>query len=98
MYRAARRAQDGTGVRRVSAVQLGIFAAAIGAGFIDAIAGGSGIIMVPAMMFAGLDPRVAVASNKLVNTGASLTSMLRFARGALIDVAALGWMLPGRVP
>jgi uncharacterized membrane protein YfcA len=81
----------------VTAVQLAIFAAAVGAGFIDAIAGGSGIIMVPVMIFAGLDPKAAIATNKLINTGGSFTSMLRFARGRLVDLAALGWMLPTSV-
>lgn len=78
----------------MTSVQLGVFAAAVAAGFIDAIAGGSGIIMVPVMIFAGLDPKAAIASNKLVNTGASLTSMLRFAREQLVDLVSLGWMLP----
>jgi uncharacterized membrane protein YfcA len=41
-----------------------IFIAGLGAGFVDAIAGGSGLIMVPAMIFVGL--------------GGSLTGAIRF--------------------
>lgn len=39
-------------------------AAAFGAGFIDAIAGGGGLITIPALMAAGLDPVTAIATNK----------------------------------
>ena len=35
------------------------------AGFIDAIAGGGGLISVPALLWAGLPPQVALGTNKL---------------------------------
>ena len=34
-------------------------------GFIDAIAGGGGLIMMPALLFAGVPPVNALATNKL---------------------------------
>ena len=35
------------------------------AGFVDAIAGGGGLLTVPALWLAGLDPVAALATNKL---------------------------------
>ena len=42
-----------------------LFAVAALAGFIDAIAGGGGLITIPALMWAGLPPTAALATNKL---------------------------------
>lgn len=68
-----------------------IFLAGLVAGFVDAIAGGSGLIMVPSLIFAGLDPRVAIATNKLCNAGGSLTGAIRFAAKGLVDWQAVKW-------
>ncbi len=38
------------------------------AGFVDAIAGGGGLLTLPALALAGLDPVGAVATNKLAST------------------------------
>ena len=40
-------------------------AVAVLTGFIDAIAGGGGLIMMPALLFAGVSPIQALATNKL---------------------------------
>ena len=45
-----------------------IFIAGI-AGFIDAVAGGGGVITMPAYMFAGIPPHNAYAINKLAARG-----------------------------
>jgi uncharacterized membrane protein YfcA len=58
--------------------------AAFLAGFVDAIAGG-GLISVPALMLAGLDPVTAVATNKLSATFGAISAALAFARRGLID-------------
>jgi len=68
-----------------------IFVAGLVAGFIDAIAGGSGLIMVPALIFAGLDPRAAIATNKLCNAGGALTGTVRFAARGLVDWKTVRW-------
>jgi uncharacterized membrane protein YfcA len=60
-------------------------AAAFVAGFIDAIAGGGGLVTVPALMLAGLDPVTAVATNKLSATFGAVSATLAFARRGLID-------------
>jgi uncharacterized protein len=54
------------------------------AGFIDAIAGGGGLITVPAMALAGLDPVTAIATNKLQSSFGSGSAMLAFARAGLL--------------
>ncbi|MEO8142283.1 MAG: TSUP family transporter, partial [Sphingomicrobium sp.] len=40
-------------------------AVAVLTGFIDSIAGGGGLIMMPALLFAGVPPINALATNKL---------------------------------
>ena len=50
------------------------------AGFIDSIAGGGGLVSVPALMLAGASPVEALATNKLQGTFGSGTAMLTYAR------------------
>ena len=40
-------------------------AVALAAGFIDAVAGGGGILTVPALLSLGLPPHIALGTNKL---------------------------------
>ena len=42
-----------------------LFLAALAAGFVDAIAGGGGLITLPVLLSCGIDPRVALGINKL---------------------------------
>ncbi len=46
--------------------------------FVDSIAGGGGIITVPAYMMAGLSPHMVLGTNKFTSTMASFTSSLKF--------------------
>jgi len=62
-----------------------LIAAAFGAGFVDGIAGGGGLITVPALLLAGLDPVAAVATNKLSGTFGTAAATAAFARRGLID-------------
>ena len=54
--------------------------AALVAGFVDAIAGGGGLITVPALLPAGASPVEALATNKLQGTFGSATASLAYAR------------------
>ncbi|MDX2257921.1 MAG: TSUP family transporter [Hyphomicrobiaceae bacterium] len=63
--------------------------AAFIAGYVDAIAGGGGLITVPALLIAGLPPAETVATNKLQGTFGVAASTLQFWRAGHIDVAAL---------
>lgn len=65
-------------------------AACFGAGFVDSIAGGGGLIAVPAFLFTGIPPAVALGTNKLVALTGSLTSTWRFAKGGLVRKSTLG--------
>jgi hypothetical protein len=49
-----------------------LFFVAMLAGFIDALAGGGGLLTVPALLAAGMSPAQALATNKLQACGGSL--------------------------
>lgn len=55
------------------------------AGFVDAIAGGGGLITLPAILLAGVDPVAAIATNKLQAASATLSATVAFARRGLIE-------------
>ena len=66
--------------------------AALVAGFVDAIAGGGGLITVPALLLAGASPVEALATNKLQGTFGSGTAAMAYARAGhvrLRDQAAM---------
>jgi uncharacterized protein len=67
-------------------------AAAFVAGFIDAIAGGGGLITLPALLAVGLSPVNALATNKLSSVFATGTAAVRFARRGLIDFRFYAWV------
>lgn len=54
------------------------------AGFIDAIAGGGGLITLPALLLAGIPPVSAIATNKLQAAAATFSATVSFARKGLI--------------
>lgn len=64
--------------------------AAFVAGFVDAIAGGGGLITVPALLLAGADPVAALATNKLQGSFGSGTAAFAYARAGLVDLRAQG--------
>ncbi|MFJ5789642.1 TSUP family transporter [Lysinibacillus sp. NPDC097162] len=55
------------------------------AAFIDSVVGGGGLIALPALLFVGLNPTTAVATNKLAGTMGSLTSVISFYRSGKLD-------------
>ena len=57
-------------------------------GFIDAIAGGGGLIMMPALLSAGVPPINALATNKLQSMFGTATACSNYARKGLIDFRA----------
>ncbi|HUN12461.1 MAG TPA: TSUP family transporter [Rhabdaerophilum sp.] len=63
--------------------------AALAAGFVDAIAGGVGLITVPALLLAGIPPVAAIATNKLQGTFGVASSTLAFWRAGRIERAYL---------
>ncbi len=55
------------------------------AGFIDSIAGGGGLISVPAYLISGLPPVTAIATNKLSSSMGAAVSTYKYARSGYID-------------
>lgn len=60
-------------------------AVAVLTGFVDAIAGGGGLIMMPALLFAGVPPINALATNKLQSMFGTSVACFNYARKGLVD-------------
>lgn len=88
-----------------------LFAAAFLAGFIDSIAGGGGLITVPALLLAGFTPVEALGTNKLQGLFGSASATVAYARKGHVDLetqlapaalsavgAALGALLATVIP
>ncbi|TQF15177.1 TSUP family transporter [Myxococcus llanfairpwllgwyngyllgogerychwyrndrobwllllantysiliogogogochensis] len=70
----------------VSAQQLLLLCvAALVAGLVDAIAGGGGLITLPALLTVGLPPHVALGTNKGQSVFGSFAALVRFSRSGLVD-------------
>lgn len=63
-----------------------LFFAALVAGFIDSIAGGGGLITVPALMLAGFTPIQALGTNKLQSLFGSASATLGYARAGQVNL------------
>lgn len=63
-------------------------AVALVASCMDAIAGGGGLLTVPALVFAGLDPRSVLATNKLQGSFGTASATAAFARAGHLSVTA----------
>ena len=67
-------------------IALVLFLAAVLAGLVDAIAGGGGLIALPALLWAGLPPLLALGTNKLQGSFGTLTAGIHFWRKGLVDL------------
>lgn len=68
--------------------------AAFFAGFMDAIAGGGGLVTVPALLLAGFSPVEALGTNKLQSLFGTGSSVIAYASKGHVDVKAqLPWAL-----
>lgn len=65
---------------------VALFFVALLAGFIDALAGGGGLLTVPALLAAGLSPTQALATNKLQSCGGSFSASLYFIRRKVVNL------------
>ncbi len=61
-----------------------LFLAGLAAGFVDAVAGGGGLITVPALLWAGLPPQMALGTNKMQSACGTLLAVVRYARAGLV--------------
>ena len=64
------------------------------AAFVDSIAGGGGIISVPAYLLAGVPPHLSLGTNKFSSTCASFTSSIKFAKSGKVDFNILKILAP----
>lgn len=64
------------------------------AAFIDSAVGGGGLISLPALLFAGLPPSVALGTNKLGSSISSLTSAISFMASGKINFRLVRWLFP----
>ncbi|HHT7690154.1 TSUP family transporter [Pasteurella multocida] len=69
-----------------------LFAVALVAGFIDAIAGGGGLITIPALLMTGMPPALALGTNKLQACGGSFSASLYFLRQRAVNLAEV-WLI-----
>ncbi|MFD1795045.1 TSUP family transporter [Paracoccus aurantiacus] len=65
---------------------LMLVAAAFAAGFVDAIAGGGGLITVPMLMLAGIPPAQALATNKVQGVFGAATAAISYARSGHVNL------------
>jgi uncharacterized protein len=86
----------------LSLISFGIlFAAGLCAGFVDAIAGGGGLIALPVLLAVGLPPAVALGTNKLQGSFGTLSAAANFISKGLVDIrqcwTGMGFTLCGAV-
>lgn len=74
------------------AALLFLMAAAFFAGFIDSMAGGGGLISLPATLIAGIPPHLALGTGKFMASAGTTFAFITFARNNMIvwRVAAIG--------
>lgn len=71
----------------MDSIQLGaLCAVALVAGTVDAIAGGGGLVTVPALLWALPDPTVVLGTNKGQSAWGSLSALIHFARKGYVDL------------
>jgi uncharacterized membrane protein YfcA len=73
-------------------IALLLILAAFVAGFVDAIAGGGGLITVPALLLAGANPLETLATNKLQGSFGSGTAMITYASKGHINLRSQALM------
>ncbi len=71
---------------------LFLFTVAMVAGFVDTLAGGGGLLTVPALLLAQVPPVAALATNKLQASFGTLTASFRMLRSGLVQWRKVKWL------
>ncbi|MBD3670221.1 MAG: TSUP family transporter [Gammaproteobacteria bacterium] len=66
-----------------------LFTVATVAGFVDAIAGGGGLLTLPVLLWSGMTPVEALATNKLQGSFGTFSASLHFIRGKWVSLQDL---------
>jgi uncharacterized membrane protein YfcA len=64
-----------------------LFLAGFSAGFVDSIAGGGGLIALPALLTAGLPPQVALGTNKFQGSFGTLSAALNYVQKGQVKLS-----------
>jgi uncharacterized membrane protein YfcA len=64
------------------------------AAFVDSIAGGGGLISLPAFLLAGVSPQLSLGTNKLAASMASCTSSIKYARSGKVNYKLIKYTAP----
>ncbi|MBE8189346.1 MAG: TSUP family transporter [Candidatus Thioglobus sp.] len=70
-----------------------VFAAFV-AGFLDSVAGGAGLILVPAFILTGMPPQLALGQEKLVSTLGTFSAIYNYFKNAKIIWKVVGYGIP----
>ncbi len=68
-----------------------LFIAGLAAGFIDSIAGGGGLISLPALLSVGIPPQIALGTNKLQGTFGVATAAINYTRKGMVNLKECGF-------
>lgn len=69
-------------------------AAGFAAAFVDSIAGGGGLISLPALLLGGVAPHYSLGTNKFASTTASFTSSIGYARSGKVNFRLVRCLAP----
>ena len=75
-------------------VVVALIASAFAAGFIDSVAGGGGLILVPSFIMAGLPPQVALGQEKIVSTLGTIAAIRNFVKNKKVIWKAVASGIP----
>ncbi|AIW14599.1 TSUP family transporter [Vibrio tubiashii] len=75
-------------------VLIALMISAFAAGFIDSVAGGGGLILVPSFILAGLPPQIALGQEKIVSTLGTIAAIRNFMRNKCVVWTAVATGIP----
>lgn len=75
-------------------ILLALMVSAFAAGFIDSVAGGGGLILVPSFILAGLSPQLALGQEKIVSTLGTIAAIRNFVRNKKVVWTAVATGIP----
>ncbi|OEF28182.1 sulfite exporter TauE/SafE family protein [Vibrio rumoiensis] len=75
-------------------ILVALMVSAFAAGFIDSVAGGGGLILVPSFILAGLPPHLALGQEKIVSTLGTIAAIRNFIRNKRVVWTAVATGIP----
>ena len=75
-------------------ILVALMASAFAAGFIDSVAGGGGLILVPSFILAGLPPQLALGQEKIVSTLGTIAAIRNFVKNKRVVWTAVSTGIP----